>query len=131
MFFQVLLVLLLALLMGRRRFVSVKDNAVRTEALIGDDNAWPKPPRLAANAFKNQFEFPVLFYLLTVLVLITKTADYLFVLLAWIFVVSRYIHAGIHVTSNRMPYRFYAFIVGVVILTVMWIVFIIRIASAG
>ena len=60
------------------------------------------PPRMAqvANAFQNQLELPVLFYVLTVLSLMTRHADLLFVVLAWIFVVCRLLHAYIHVTSN-------------------------------
>ena len=38
------------------------------------------------NAWLNQFEVPVLFYVLTILALITKQADLLFVMMAWIFV---------------------------------------------
>ena len=48
---------------------------------------------------------PVLFYVLTVLAVITKQADLLFVLLAWVFVLSRLAHAYIHVTSNDLRLR--------------------------
>ena len=37
-------------------------------------------------SFQNQFELPVLFYVLTILAIITKHADILFVVMAWIFV---------------------------------------------
>ena len=54
-----------------------------------------------ANALPDQFELPVLFYVLTILAMITRHADLLFVVLAWMFVAMRLVHAYIHVTSNN------------------------------
>jgi hypothetical protein len=45
------------------------------------------------------------------------------VLLSWVFVVTRYIHAGIFVTSNQVKMRSLAFFAGVLVLLVMWIHF--------
>lgn len=87
------------------------------------------PPRMAqvANAFQNQLELPLLFYVLTILSLMTRHADLLFVVLAWIFVVCRLLHAYIHVTSNDVRHRGLAFGVGALVLTIMWAIFMIRI----
>jgi hypothetical protein len=131
LFLQVLLVMALSVVMARRRFAAAKSDEVKPGAIIGEDSAWPKQARLAANSFNNQFEFPVLFYVLTVLAIITKKADLAFVLMAWIFVLSRYAHAFIHVTSNRMPHRFYAFGAGLAVLLIMWVRFSFQILVAG
>ena len=61
-----------------------------------------------------------LFYVLTILEIITRHADLLFVVLAWIFVASRYLHAFIHVTSNNLRYRSPLFACGYVVLGAMW-----------
>jgi len=53
-------------------------------------------------AYHNQLELPVLFYVLTILVIITRHADFLFVVLAWVFVLLRVAHAAVHVTSNHL-----------------------------
>jgi hypothetical protein len=66
---------------------------------------WPTRPTQFANAFSNQFELPVLFYVLTILAWITKQADLLFVVLAWVFVLCRVAQAAVHVTSNHVPTR--------------------------
>ncbi len=79
--------------------------------------------RQVSNAFANQFEVPVLFYVLTALALFTRKADLVFVILAWVFVLSRYVHAFVHVTSNNLKLRFPAFVVGVVVLLIMWVLF--------
>ena len=47
--------------------------------------------------------------------------------LAWVFVLTRLLHAYIHTTSNIVRHRFNAFAVGVFILLAMWIIFAVRI----
>lgn len=129
-FAEVLLVFLLAVLMGRRRFAAVNAKAVRREDVVLGQKNWPPKAQAAANAYANQFEAPVLFLALVPLAIITRKADLLFVVLSWIFVASRYVHAGIYVTSNFLPARLGAFLFGVLILLVMWAVFAFRILAA-
>ena len=54
------------------------------------------------NSFRNQFEVPVLFYVLIALALPLRHADLFIVLMSWVFVVTRFAHAGIFVTSNNI-----------------------------
>jgi len=84
---------------------------------------WPARTTQVANAFSNQFEVPVLFYVLIVLLIATRHADLLFVVLAWLFVITRLVQAGIHVTDNVVLRRFRAYAAGVLVLLVMWIIF--------
>jgi len=72
-------------------------------------------------------QVPLLFYVIVVLAWITKQADLIFVVMAWIFVLSRLVHTYIHTTSNHVPTRFNAFAVGVIVLLLMWIIFAVRI----
>jgi hypothetical protein len=88
---------------------------------------WPKRVLQVRNSYQNQLELPVLFYVLTILAIITRHADLLFVVTAWIFVLSRLIHACIHVTSNNLNLRGPWFGVGAFTLFIMWIIFIVRI----
>jgi hypothetical protein len=82
------------------------------------------------NAFLNQLETPVLFYVLTILAWITRHADLLFVILAWIYVMLRIVHAYIHVTDNYVPRRGMAFVLSAVVLALMWLIFMFRIVLA-
>ena len=91
---------------------------------------WGKRETQIANAYHNQLELPLLFYVLTILAWITKRADLLFVVLAWVFVVLRSAHAFIHVTSNHLTRRFAAFAASVIVLAIMWAIFIVRILLA-
>ena len=128
-FAQVLLVALVAGLMARRRYAAVQANEVRRGEVMLGEKSWPPKAQAAANAFSNQFELPVLFFALVPLAIITRKADLLFVVLSWVFVLSRYVHAGVYVTSNALPFRFGAFLLGAAVLLLMWIVFAIRILS--
>ncbi len=69
----------------------------------------PTQPTKVSNCFNSQFQVPLLFYVLVILAWITKQADLLFVVMAWIFVILRLAHAYIHTTSNHVPTRFNVF----------------------
>ena len=88
---------------------------------------WPKHTQQVRNSYQNQLELPVLFYVLTILAIVTRHADLLFVIMAWIFVLSRLAHAYVHVTSNNLARRGPLFGVGAFTLAIMWIVFMVRI----
>jgi len=47
--------------------------------------------------------------------------------LSWVFVVTRFAHAGIFVTSNNERYRSLAWYSGVLVLFAMWIYFALKI----
>ena len=91
---------------------------------------WPRRATQFGYAFANQFELPVLFYVLTILVIITHHADLLFVLLAWIFVLMRILQAAVHVTNNNVRMRGAYSGVGALILFIMWIIYMVRIVLA-
>jgi hypothetical protein len=95
---------------------------------LGQPN-WPPRVMQISNAYHNQFQLPVLFYALVAFALITRKADVIFVVMAWIFVAVRLVHAAIHVTTNRVPVRFYAFLVSAIVLLLMWAIFAIQILA--
>ena len=127
LFVHVLLVFCLLFWMGRSRFTAVRGKQVTEVDPAASQYAWPPRAAQAGRAFQNQFETPVLFYVLVILALVTKKADAPFVILEWLWVASRIVHALVHTTSNRLSLRFPAFFVGVLILLVMWVFFAFRI----
>ena len=78
------------------------------------------------NCFSNQFEIPLLFYILIALALPLRQADLFIVLMSWVFVVTRFAHAGIFVTSNDIQQRSLAWFAGVLVLLAMWIYFALK-----
>jgi hypothetical protein len=130
-FVQVGLTFFLLFWMGFVRVGTLRKREVAMRDIALGQPAWPERPTQIANAFHNQLELPLLFYVLVILALFTRKTDTLFVVLAWMFVASRLAHAAIHVTSNDVQRRFFAFLVGALILLIMWIVFALRIFFAG
>jgi hypothetical protein len=102
------------------RQTSLKDIA------LGQQN-WPTRATQIGNCFKNQFEIPLLFYALIALALPLRHADLVIVLLSWVFVVTRFAHAGIFVTSNDVRTRSLAWFAGVLVLFAMWLWFALKI----
>jgi hypothetical protein len=80
-------------------------------------------------AFSNQFELPVLFYVLTILEYVTHNAGVVFVVLAWVFVLFRYLQAFVHVTSNAIRVRGAFFAVSAIALAVMWAIYIVAVLT--
>ncbi len=54
--------------------------------------------------------------MLVILAWITRQADLIFVVMAWIFVLLRLAHAYVHTTSNHVPTRFKVFAAGMLVL---------------
>jgi hypothetical protein len=127
LFVQVGLTFVLLFWMGRSRIAVLRSGGVKVKDIALGERVWPVKVQQVANAFHNQFELPILFYGLVALALITRKADLAFVVMAWIFVATRLVHAYIFTTSNRVSQRFMAFLAGAVILMLMWILFAVRI----
>jgi hypothetical protein len=125
----VLIGLTFALLLGMagaRRGALVGGQTKVRDIALGQSN-WPTRATQIGNCFKNQFELPVLFYILIAIALPLRHADLIIVLLSWVFVVTRFIHAGIFVTHNDLNQRSLAWFAGVLVLLAMWLYFALRI----
>ncbi|BCM84809.1 MAPEG family protein [Methylobacterium indicum] len=129
-FVQVLLTFVLLFWTGRVRFAAARAGAVQVKDVSLGERTWPAPVQQVSNAFANQFELPVLFYVVVGLALATRQADTLFIGLAWLFVLTRIVHAGIYATSNVVIRRFQAFLAGALVLLAMWFVLAVKILLA-
>jgi hypothetical protein len=109
-----------------RRNAIVKEGTKIRDVALGQPN-WPARATQIGNCFKNQFEMPVLFYILIALALPLRHADLVIVALSWVFVLTRFVHAGIFVTSNDLNYRSLAWFAGVITVFAMWVYFALKI----
>ncbi|MBZ9799920.1 MAPEG family protein [Mesorhizobium sp. ES1-4] len=117
---QVLLVYIVYVVMGRRRYSAVRSG----EAKVGQYKVRSTEPAstvTVANNLINQFELPVLFYVLCLTLHMTNGVNYITLALMWIFVASRYFHAWVHLTSNKLLLRNRSFALGAVVLALGWI----------
>ena len=117
---------LLLWMAGARRQALVGGETKIRDIVLGQPN-WPKRATQIGNCYMNQFELPLLFYVLIALALPLRHADLFIVLMSWVFVVTRFVHAGIFVTSNDLNRRSLAWFAGVLVLLVMWIYFALKI----
>jgi hypothetical protein len=127
LFVQVFLTFGLMFGMMYHRTSAISRKEVRLSDISMREPNWPYRASLFANAFSNQFELPVLFYVLTILEYVTRHADFVFVVLAWIFVLFRVLQALVHVTDNNVSRRGAFYGIGALVLVAMWIIFAVRI----
>jgi hypothetical protein len=127
LFVQVLLTFGVMLGMMVCRTTALQRGEARFESIALREPNWPPRAMQFGNAFSNQFELPVLFYVLTILAMMTRHADVLFVTMAWIFVVFRVAQALVHVTSNTVRIRGAFYGIGAIVLLIMWLIFIVKI----
>lgn len=132
-FAQVALTFALLFWMSILRIRAIRQGKVAPHAIVLREPNWPPRATQIGNAFHNQLETPLLFYVLILLSLVTNTADSILFVLSWLFVASRFVHAYIHLTSNRIDRRGPVFLVGAIGLALMWIIVAARltIASSG
>jgi len=82
---------------------------------------------VSRQTLKNQFELPIFFYFLIAVILTFDKVSQLDIILAWTFVLSRYLHCYIRLSSNYVPNRAKVFQLGMLVLIVWWVVFLINI----
>jgi hypothetical protein len=127
LFVEVALTFILWFWMAYYRVTLVRGGEVQPRDVALRQPNWPPHVLQIHNAAHNQIETPMLFYALTILAIIARQADMVFVVLAWVYVVFRVLHAYVHVTSNRVAVRGPLFGVSLLVLFIMWVVFIVRI----
>ena len=124
MFVQVGLTFVLLFWMGALRMRAIRRGEVNAHQVVLREPNWPPRVLQVANAYHNQLELPLLFYVVVLLALQTRTLDTVLLALSWMFVLSRLVHAYVHVTTNRLDRRTGVFGVGAIALLLMWVIVI-------
>ena len=118
---QVLLAYIIAVVLLRRRVAEMRAKRVHPQAVAqARDMASRLDDQRASDSFRNQFETPVLFFVAVLVIHVAELADSTYVALAWGYVASRYGHAGIHCTYNKVMHRFAVFLAGFFALALIW-----------
>jgi hypothetical protein len=93
------------------------------------DDAWPESVLKINNCIRNQFEVPVLFYVLITILWSLGAVNIFVHVLSWLFVATRIVHAYIHTGSNYVPLRRGVFSLGILILLVLTIFAVVALFS--
>ena len=121
---HILLIFMVYIYLGRVKTRAIKEGFVDRQKASLNPKAWPEYVVKVSNNLDNQFESPILFYMLSVIYYLTDHVNSILVLIMGIYVLSRYIHAYVHVTSNYVPYRYKFFVIGLLTLLALtlWLV---------
>ena len=76
-------------------------------------------PRITAN-LSNQFEWPILFYVICVLLIVEKNTDVIQLYLAWLFVAGRIFHSAVHILLSNIRLRGVVFTINFIAVLAMW-----------
>lgn len=121
---QVALVYVIYFLVSKRRIEAVKAGQVKANQFRDNQiHNEPEHSLFVRNNLANQYELPVLFYACVISLYVTNGVNILTLALGWLFVATRYAHAYVHVTTNRVRHRRMLFILGFFILGGMWLAF--------
>lgn len=125
---QVLLTAIVWFWMYKTRIAEMKRNRINPQALSNNADATKHLKSVAAPAdnFKNLFEIPVLFYVAVTTLYVTQMVDTLFLTLAGVFVLFRYIHSFVHITYNKVMHRFTVYAISTLTIWIMWLMIGIR-----
>ncbi len=116
---QILLTLLLFIRLGVVKAKATAAGRVDRKNAALHQEAWPEDVLKVANNIRNQFETPVLFYTLSLCLYLLSYVNWITLVLAHLYVISRYLHAWIHITSNHVPWRLKSFSFGALILLIL------------
>jgi hypothetical protein len=93
------------------------------------DDAWPESVLKINNCIRNQFEVPVLFYVLILILWSLGPVNVFVQGVSWLFVATRIVHAYVHTGSNYVPIRRSVFSIGILILLVLTIFAVVALFS--
>ncbi len=77
-------------------------------------------PRVSAN-LSNQFEWPILFYVVCLLQLMNAEWNMLQLWLAWIFIMGRIVHSMVQIFTDNVRLRGMVFTINFLAVLVMWV----------
>jgi len=126
LFVQIGLTIFLLFGMAATRGRALAGGEVKFRDVALRKHNWPVRTAQIGDCFANQFELPVLLYVLIAIALPIRHADLIIVMLSWVFVVTRFAHAGIFVTSNDVRTRSLAWFAGALVLLAMWLYFALK-----
>lgn len=113
---------LIGMWMAKLRFRAVREDGLNAAYFLINRGA-KLPDYLAkvSNHYVNLFELPVLFYVVCIVIYAGNRVDVAYLVLAWLFVIIRYVHAYIHTTYNNLRHRRNTFFCGFVMLAILWL----------
>ncbi len=113
---------------GIRMFVirirEMKKEHIRPQSIaLSSSRAKRLQDSRVSDNYNHLFELPVLFYTLCALAIASQHIPGWLPVSAWVFVILRIIHSLIQCSYNKVMHRFLVFLMGFILLGLMWIAF--------
>jgi hypothetical protein len=89
----------------------------------------PAKLRVASRHLINLYEAPVLFYTISIIAFVTHVGGFAIVAMAWAYVLLRYLHSIVHLTTNNVLLRFRLFAMSQAVLVAIWITVLVGIVG--
>lgn len=122
-FWPVLVLILMTLLIFVRllrvKIREIRAGRVDKERRMLHEDAWPDTVLQVNNNIRNQFQLPVLFYVLCFALWALEAVGIVALVAAWLFVATRLWHAYVHLGKNVMRDRKWSFTIGWMIVMFM------------
>jgi hypothetical protein len=120
-FALVALTLAVVLRLARQRFAAARGGRVDPRYYkVFKGEGEPEDVAATARNLLNLYEMPTLFYAGVAIAFAAGKSGTLLVALAWAYVALRYLHSAIHLTRNKVLWRFRAFAASLVVLLAFW-----------
>ena len=116
---QIILTLIVYIVLGQSKEKALERGDVDLSRRALHEDAWPESVQKINNNIRNQFETPLLFYVLTILLWALNGAGLLAQAVAWAYAISRVAHAVVHIGSNTVPVRKRLFQASIVLLFIL------------
>ena len=131
MFAMVLLTGTTLILLFRGRLKAVKEGKVTPKYFqIYQGEVEPAATAQRARHFVNLFEAPTLFYAACLAAMATGQTGLTTVVLAWAYVVARFVHSYIHLGGNVLQARIGAYFTSWTVLIALWTWLVVGVATA-
>ena len=122
MFAMFMLTVVLAFAAVKARIASVKNGEMKISYFrLMSGEALPENVAKTTRSFNNQFEVPILFYVVCSLYIFWGVNSYFALTNAWLFVALRIVHSYIHLTYNHVLHRMLAFWFSLLCVMALWI----------
>ncbi len=113
--------------LGKLRLLAVKKGDLNPRYYeLNRGGRVPEYLAKVSHNYDNLLALPILFYVISIMLFVTSKVEIAQLVLAWVFVASRYVHSYIHTTYNNVRHRMRVFMIGVVTLISMWCLYFLR-----
>lgn len=102
---------------------------VANDFKYGESSSVPIYVSIPNRNYMNLLEFPVLFYIVCMLIFVTDSASPVMLSIAWSYVALRVIHSAIHLSYNHVIHRLIAFAISNLALISLWVLAALQIFS--